>query len=210
MPEDFERKTEFTPVSNDVKKSLEGSGLTDDKINEIRNKPKPDYKIGEVVNPDVHKPDPSTYLKPEYVSKHLEPFEKSGCFRIQKTDPTNPNDIYDGTVGHSSGAFVTSGEDMKKAIQESGGDVRKMEKILGLEDGSLGNNPTIISINSPSNLRMPSGNELGASQKEFIPGGFTSGNQPEAVIDSVSKGDYKVTKFNNPNVIDWIDKRGEI
>ena len=210
LPEDFERKTEFTPVSNDVKKSLEGSGLTDDKINEIRNKPKPDYKIGEVVNPDVHKPDPSTYLKPEYVSKHLEPFEKSGCFRIQKTDPTNPNDIYDGTVGHSSGAFVTSGEDMKKAIQESGGDVRKMEKILGLEDGSLGNNPTIISINSPSNLRMPSGNELGASQKEFIPGGFTSGNQPEAVIDSVSKGDYKVTKFNNPNVIDWIDKRGEI
>ena len=209
LPDDFEHKTEFTPVSNDVKKSLEGSGLTDDKINEIRNKPKPDYKNGEEVNPDVHKPDPSTYLKPEYVSKHLEPFEKTGCFRIQKTDPTNPNDIYGGTVGHSSGAFVTSGEDMKKAIQESGGDVRKMEKILGLEDGSLGNNPTIISINSPSNLRMPSGNELGASQKEFIPGGFTSGNQPEAVIDSVSKGDYKVTKFNNPNVIDWIDKRGE-
>ena len=209
LPDDFERKTEFTPVSNDVKKSLEGSGLTDDKIDEIRNKPKPDYKNGEAVNPDVHKPDPSTYLKPEYVSKHLEPFEKSGCFRIQKTDPTNPNDIYGGTVGHSSGAFVTSGEAMKRAIQESGGEVREMEKILGLEDGSLGNNPTIISINSPSNLRMPSGNELGASQKEFIPGGFTSGNQPEAVIDSVPKGDYKATKFNNPNVIDWIDKRGE-
>lgn len=34
-------------------------------------------------------------------------------------------------------------------------------------------------------------------------------NKSEAVVDSVQKGDYKVTKFNNPNVIDWIDKRGE-
>ena len=209
LPADFKRKTEFTPVSDAVKKSLEGSGLTDDKINEIRNKPKPDYENGEAVNPNVHKPDPSTYLKPEYVSEHLEPFKKSGCFKLMKSDPTNPNHIYGGTVGHSSGTFVTSGEALKKAIQESGGDVKKMKEILGLGDGDLGNNPTIISFNSPSNLRMPSGNELGATQKKFIPGGFTSGNQPEAVIDSVQKGDYKVTKFKNPNIIDWIDKRGE-
>ena len=209
LPDDFESKNRFVPVSEDVKKSLAESGLTESKINEIRNLPKPDHKNGEQINRDIHKPDPKTYLNPEYINKHLEPFERTGCFKIQRTDPTHPNDIYDGNIGHSSGVFVTSGEEMKKAVQESGGDVRKMEQIFGLKPGELGNNPTVISFNNPSNLRMPDGNEIGALREEFIPGGFTSGNKAEAVIDPVSKGEYQVTKFNDPNLIDWIDKRGE-
>ena len=209
LPSDFENKNDFTPVSEEVKKSLEGSGLTEEKIKEIRGLPKPDYKNGEALNRAIHKPDPQTYLNPEYVNKHLEAFKKTGCFKIQRTDPTLPDDIYGGVVGHESGLFVTSGKEMKKAIQESGGDVRKMESLLGLQEGYLDNNPTIISIDNPSNLRMPDGNEIGAIRKEFIPGGFTSGNVPEAVIDSVPKGGYEVKKFNDPKLLDWIDKKGE-
>ncbi len=208
LPNDFESKEKFVPVTDNVKKSLEGSGLTAAKITEIRNLPKPDYKNGQEMNREIHKPDPKTYLKPEYIEKHLEPFERTGCFKIQRTDPTGPNDLYDGNIGHSSGVFVTSGEDMKKAVLESGGNVRKMERIFGLEEGSLGNNPTIISFDDPKNLRIPDGNEIGADRNKYIPGGFTCGNQPEAVIDPVSRGEYKVTKFNDPNLVDWIDKRG--
>ena len=223
LPEDFDRKVTLVPVSPEVKKSLEGSGLTDEKIKEIRELPKPDYenshadeigsskpdydntKVGEHVS---CKPDPKTYLNPEYIDKHLKPFEETGCFRIQKTDPTAPGDRFNGNLGHESGMFVTSGEQMKKALQESGGDVRKMEEALGLPEYDLGNSPTIICINEPKNLRMPSGNELGALPDKFIPGGYSSGNVAEAVIDPVPKGDYKVIQFHNPNALDWVDKRG--
>ena len=77
---------EKVPVSDAVMKSLEGSGLTSDRIKEIRDLPKPDYSKGEFVNRDVNKPDPKTYLNPDYYQKHLEPFEKTGCYRIQRTD----------------------------------------------------------------------------------------------------------------------------
>ena len=94
---------EKVPVSDAVMKSLEGSGLTSDRIKEIRDLPKPDYSKGEFVNRDVNKPDPKTYLNPDYYQKHLEPFEKTGCYRIQRTDPMLPDDQYGGVLGHNSG-----------------------------------------------------------------------------------------------------------
>ena len=90
---------EKVPVSDAVMKSLEGSGLTSDRIKEIRDLPKPDYSKGEFVNRDVNKPDPKTYLNPDYYQKHLEPFEKTGCYRIQRTDPMLPDDQYGGVFG---------------------------------------------------------------------------------------------------------------
>lgn len=121
---------EKVPVSDAVMKSLEGSGLTSDRIKEIRDLPKPDYSKGEFVNRDVNKPDPKTYLNPDYYQKHLEPFEKTGCYRIQRTDPMLPDDQYGGVLGHNSGLFVTSGEDMMKVLKEADGDVSKLEKYL--------------------------------------------------------------------------------
>ena len=125
---------EKVPVSDAVMKSLEGSGLTSDRIKEIRDLPKPDYSKGEFVNRDVNKPDPKTYLNPDYYQKHLEPFEKTGCYRIQRTDPMLPDDQYGGVLGHNSG------------------------------------------------------------------------NQAEAVIDSVPRGEYQVMKFNNPELMNWMKK----
>ena len=124
---------EKVPVSDAVMKSLEGSGLTSDRIKEIRDLPKPDYSKGEFVNRDVNKPDPKTYLNPDYYQKHLEPFEKTGCYRIQRTDPMLPDDQYGGVLGHNSGLFVTSGEDMMKVLKEADGDVSKLEKIFGMD-----------------------------------------------------------------------------
>ena len=197
---------EKVPVSDAVMKSLEGSGLTPDRIKEIRDLPKPDYSKGESVDRDVNKPDPKTYLNPDYYQKHLEPFEKTGCYRIQRTDPMLPDDQYGGVLGHNSGLFVTSGEDMMKALKEADGDVSKLEKIFGMNEGDWGKNPVIIRVDDPQHLRIPDGNELGAWTKYYIPGGFTSGNQAEAVIDSVPRGEYQVMKFNNPELMDWMKK----
>ena len=197
---------EKVPVSDAVMKSLEGSGLTSDRIKEIRDLPKPDYSKGEFVNRDVNKPDPKTYLNPDYYQKHLEPFEKTGCYRIQRTDPMLPDDQYGGVLGHNSGLFVTSGEDMMKVLKEADGDVSKLEKIFGMDEGDWGKNPVIIRGDDPQHLRIPDGNEMGAWTKYYIPGGFTSGNQAEAVIDSVPRGEYQVMKFNNPELMNWMKK----
>ena len=197
---------EKVPVSDAVMKSLEGSGLTSDRIKEIRDLPKPDYSKGEFVNRDVNKPDPKTYLNPDYYQKHLEPFEKTGCYRIQRTDPMLPDDQYGGVLGHNSGLFVTSGEDMMKVLKEADGDVSKLEKIFGMDEGDWGKNPVIIRVDDPQHLRIPDGNEMGAWTKYYIPSGFTSGNQAEAVIDSVPRGEYQVMKFNNPELMNWMKK----
>ena len=197
---------EKIPISDAVMKSLDGSGLTPEKIEEIRDLPKPDYSKGDSVNYDVNKPDPKTYLNTDYYKKHLEPFKKTGCYRIQRTDPMLPDDQYGGVLGHSSGLFVTSGEDMMKALKEADGDVSKLEEIFGMNKGDWGKNPVIIRIDEPQHLRIPDGNEMGAWPRYYIPGGFTSGNQAEAVIDSVPRGEYQVTKFNNSELMDWMRK----
>lgn len=197
---------EKVPVCDAVMKSLEGSGLTPDKIKEIRDLPKPDYSNGEGVDRDVNKPDPKTYLNPDYYQRHLEPFEKTGCYRIERTDPMLLDHQYGGVLGHNSGLFVSSGEDMIKALKEADGDVSKLEKIFGMDEGDWGKNPVIVRIDDPQNLRIPDGNEMGAWTKYYIPGGFTSGNQAEAVIDSVPRGEYQVMKFNDPELMDWMRK----
>lgn len=95
---------------------------------------------------------------------------------------------------------------MMKALKEADGDVSKLEEIFGMNKGDWGKNPVIIRIDEPQHLRIPDGNEMGAWPRYYIPGGFTSGNQAEAVIDSVPRGEYQVTKFNNSELMDWMRK----
>ena len=83
-----------------------------------------------------------------------------------------------------------SGDELADIIQYADGDVAKIESILGLEHGDLGNNPIIVTIKDTSSIRIPSGNELGAWPKYWKPGGYTSGGIKEAVIDPVSEGNY--------------------
>ncbi|HEY5535044.1 MAG TPA: hypothetical protein VIL99_08950, partial [Ignavibacteria bacterium] len=54
-------------------------------------------------------------------------------------------------------------------ITQAGGNVSKLEQLLGLSQGSLGTNPVRIDIVNPTGLRLPSGNELGANA-QWIPG----------------------------------------
>jgi hypothetical protein len=92
------------------------------------------------------------------------------------------------------GGFVMSSKQAYEMIKLADGDVSKLEDLLGFDRGYLGTNPVRVDINSPSGLRMPGGNELGANSL-WEPGGYTSGGIKEAIIDPAPSGTYKVNNI---------------
>ena len=147
------------------------AGITNDEIAEIINTPK------------YSRPDPKTYLSKEQIVNHTAQF-KYGVTKISIKAPS-------GYAGPPGGTFVMPKPVADDLIARAGGNISMLEQLLGLERGSLGANPVRIDIENPTGLRMPSGNERGATSK-WIPGGYTSGGIPEIIIDSPSPGQYIV------------------
>ena len=85
---------------------------------------------------------------------------------------------------------MVSGDELNEIIQYADGDVSKIETILGLDQGYLGENPVVVTIEDTSSIRIPSGNELGAWQEYWEPGGYTSGGVKEAVVSPAAEGTY--------------------
>jgi hypothetical protein len=123
-----------------------------------------------------NRPDPSTYLPQEYIVNHLAKFD-DGVTKIAWAAPTRP-------LGPPGGTFVMPKSVADELISQSNGNVTKLEELLSLEPGTLGETPVRIDISHPTGLRMPDGNELGANE-QWIPGGYTGGGIPEATIDQV-------------------------
>lgn len=63
-----------------------------------------------------------------------------------------------------------------------------------------------LTFKSTATIVAKEGISMGAWPRYYIPGGFTSGNQAEAIIDSVPRGEYQVIKFNNSELMDWMRK----
>ncbi|MFI3082550.1 hypothetical protein [Streptococcus sp. 2022WUSS135] len=82
-------------------------------------------------------------------------------------------------------------------VREADGNPRVLEKLLGLDEGSLGEYPIMIEPREVSNLRIPSGNEGGSKDNiQWHPGGLTyPGGVPEAVIDPVPTDALNITKL---------------
>ena len=140
--------------------------------------------IDEILSaPDGHRPDPRTYLSEEYINKHLSDFNNG----VTKITAKVPN----GTVGGPTGTFVMPTSVADDIIKQSGGNVSKLEELLGFNPGDLGTNPVRIDIANPKGLRIPSGNEAGVNN-QWLPGGYTSGGSKEAVVDAAKKGEYTV------------------
>ncbi len=66
--------------------------------------------------------------------------------------------------------------------------------MLGLEEGSLGNSPVRIDIDSPEGIHIPNGNEAGSRwNTNWRPGGYTYPcGIPEAVANQIPEGSYTV------------------
>lgn len=129
--------------------------------------------------PHGQRPDPSTYMSQEAINRHLALFDEGAVRFTSRADIENY-----GTAG-SSEAFVMPKSEFDRVVSEAGGNFRIVEQRLGLDSGYLSNNDTIavhISRQDLPDLRPPSGNERGANSL-WLPGGFTSGGVPEAVVN---------------------------
>lgn len=162
--------TDYPPLSEKAQEKCEAAGLSPEQVQELREIPAGD------------KPDPSEYLDQDYIDDHLNKFSEDGCYKFIAGEPN-------GTIG-SENVFVTTKEEAEQALAKADGDPRKLEEALGLEEGDLGDDPYIVKIDEPENLRMATGNEQNAYQSKWCPGGTTLGGMDEAVIDPVDEENY--------------------
>ena len=173
VKEDTDKQIELKPISQTALDKCKDAGLSEAKVDELRKMPH-----GE-------KPDPSTYLSEKYIENHLAKFESSGCYKIISDKRGEPQ----GTIGEE-GVFVINGNDFEQILKEANGDPRKLEELLALKPGYLGENPYVIRCDEPHNLRMPTGNEPNAWVDEWCPAGVTRAGKDEAVIDPMKEGEY--------------------
>ncbi|WBY09459.1 hypothetical protein PIB19_09220 [Sphingomonas sp. 7/4-4] len=165
-----------------IARTAERTGLPESKVREILDAPKPT------------RPAPSTYLSPEQIAAHLKPFEETGAIKFT---PKKTLDDY-GTLGPPDGGFVVSRREFEQLIEETGGDLAKVEDKLQLRPGELTDGNTVIAYIEPKdlqNLRVPSGNERGAWDGLWVPGGFTGKGVPEAVVDLPASTPYTPVKL---------------
>jgi len=159
-------------LSDDVDDVIRSAGLTQAQIDDI------------IKTPQGQRPNPSTYLPQEYIDQHLDMF-RGGATKFYAKAPS-------GTVGPPTGTYVMPSSVADDLLRRADGDVRVLEELLGLEHGYLGDTPVRIDVLDPHGLRMPTGNERGVNDY-WLPGGYTSGGIPEAVVDQIQVGQYTVT-----------------
>ena len=139
--------------------------------------------------------DPSRYLSHQEIETHLNMF-KDGVVKVISKEGFNKSVMeFGGNIGPEKGHYVMPKFIYDKAVLASDGNPRVLEELLGLDRGYLGDSPLTINVKHPKNLRMPSGNEPGAWQDLWEPGGFTKGGIPEAVVDQFKPGDYTIGKI---------------
>ena len=174
--DDVPKTVRFSAEWEEFRKSFPDAGLNQSLIDDITN-----IKVDEING--KFRPNPKKYLKPEYIKQHGELFDEGVAAFVR--DDSNLKRF--GQFGRDDGAFVFPKHVADAMVKEADGDPRVLEALLGLDPGSLGENPIMIQPNKVDNLRIPSGNEGGAKDNiQWRPGGKTyPGGVPEAVIDPV-------------------------
>ena len=170
--------SQFSPEWQMYLNEFPKHGLTQSEINNVI-KIKPDIERG------IVRQKPQDYLSREYLEQHKKLFDDGVAafvkddFFIQKF----------GNFGREDGAFVFPKDVAKAMIKEADGNPRKLEALLGLDEGSLGDTPKMVLPQEIHNYRIPDGNEGGSRKNpQWRPGGKTyPGGVPEAVIDPVPK-----------------------
>ncbi|HFI0585978.1 TPA: hypothetical protein ACGO00_000096 [Streptococcus suis] len=176
----------FSPEWEKVRQSFPNPNLEQSIIDDIVTI-KVDSENGEF------RPNPENYLGSEYIESHNARFE-NGVAAFAR-DTSNLERF--GQFGRDDGAFVFPKDVAEAMVREADGNPRVLEKLLGLDEGSLGEHPIMIEPREVSNLRIPSGNEGGSKDNiQWRPGGLTyPGGVPEAVIDPVPTDALNITKL---------------
>ncbi|ASA57881.1 hypothetical protein [Vibrio gazogenes] len=174
--------TEFgvLPLNSTISNRIDfGNYVSDNKLT-FKDGWSVDRVYDEIVNiPHGSRPAPTTYLTDAQIEAHLSTFDE-GAIRFTSREKVEQY----GTAGTSE-AFVLPKKEFDRIVKDSNGNLRSIEKKLGLDQGYLGNGDTMAVYIKPEdikNIHIPSGNEAGANG-QWIPGGYTNGGVPEAIID---------------------------
>jgi hypothetical protein len=140
------------------------------------------------------RPDPGTYLPPEYISEHLKSFDH-GASRIVLRDAYEEYGIGKPDPGRSE--FVLTSENARAMIVEAAGDPVRLAERLGIPEDQLSGNSLVMIEFHPTDAYqpiMPSGNEWGANP-QWLPGGRLPHGDLEAIVNTenlVNGVDYTV------------------
>ncbi|MEC8103860.1 MAG: hypothetical protein VX133_08990 [Pseudomonadota bacterium] len=168
------------------------------------NVPMTQEKFDEIINlENGNRPDnPAEYLPEEYISEHLAKFENEGAGIIVIEDwISNPK--Y--KTLSPDGKFVGLGSEMDILIEKykvSGGDWKILRDGLNLGENVMLEDSRIAYVKTkPKDPRfeysIPTGNEGGAYEGEWIPGGYTKAGTAEATM---SGGEHIVHNNNIDNL----------
>ncbi|WP_447890418.1 hypothetical protein [Pseudomonas hormoni] len=96
---------------------------------------------------------------------------------------------------------------LDELYKSTGGNIRAVETKLSLPAGYL--DKAQAEVIAKPNVRMPSGNEVGAFPGYWVPGGYTSGGVPEDVIPGQLRIDQVAVKavrelFNGNLFATWL------
>ena len=141
------------------------------------------------------RPKPEEIYSKSDIETHLSLFDDGVVKVMSKESFNDANKRFGGSIAHPNGQYVLPKSVYEQALKASNGDPRVLEELLALESGYLGDSPVLIDIKNYQNIRMPSGNEPGEWDGLWVPGGYTKGGIPEAVIDQIQKGDYLISNI---------------
>jgi len=137
--------------------------------------------------PKGSRPEPSDYLKINYIESHLSNFKTKASYLVT-ADTYNKYIVGSATVGRPDGLFISTKSDIDALLLKANGDINIIEHDLGIPKGNWQGKGGIyrIDIIEPErfNLRLPSGNEDGVNDL-WLPGGKLPDGKLEAVTDPV-------------------------
>ncbi|MBR5363378.1 MAG: pilus assembly protein [Oscillospiraceae bacterium] len=175
------------------------------------------------------RPKAEDYLSEEYRNDHLQQFKDEGFVVIQtgySYYKYTANKKGDHNVGYGAdtndpkgSCFVLPKSTADKIMNEAQAVFRKdgkdayyryLEEALGFQPNTMKSDEQIFKIEISSDdikkdpnsygLRMANGNEAGANGM-WVPGGFTSGGNPEAIVDRFEVDQSKITWMFDGNDI---------
>lgn len=168
---------------------------TTSKVTPPEGVPMTQQKFDEVLNtPKGQRPDPETYLPPEYINAHQDEFG-NGASRVVNRSAYEKRGI--GKPDEGKTEFVSPSKDIDSILEQSNGDINQVAGHLGLPAESLKGDSLvrIDFISNKSQVKIPSGNEFGAND-QWLPGGKLPTGKTEGIIKTegmVKDIDYKVT-----------------
>ena len=163
----------------------------------LRKAPLSDAKIKSILDTEKGKrPDPKTYLPRWYIWKHLKMF-RNGVTFVMSRESYEKFVVHSETIGRDDGCFVIPTFVCDDIAKAANGEISVFELALSYDAGYFSEHGGMVRVDVPDvfglNLRIPSGNEIGANEY-WLPGGYTNGGVPEAFCDKILKSRAVITE----------------